>query len=117
MMRRGLAALARRGFAAAGGPRDGGAGARDVVAAVSELRLPAALQARAEAERAASRGAAADAAAASEPLDLPVQLAPYQALPVDGRITRHFTRGLPVIDPAGRTQEVCVRVCFALPPF
>jgi hypothetical protein len=107
MMRRGLAALARRGFAAAGGPpRDGAAGARDVVAAVSELRLPAALQARAEAERAASRGHAADAAGADAPLDLPVQLAPYQALPVDGRITRHFTRGLPVIDPAGRTQEV-----------
>jgi hypothetical protein len=35
-----------------------------------------------------------------------VQLAPYQALPVDGRITRHFTRGLPVVDPASRSNEV-----------
>jgi hypothetical protein len=107
MMRRGaaLAALARRGFAGA----SGGGGARDVLAAVSELRLPAALQARAEAERAAGRGRAAEAAATEDCLDLPVQLAPYQALPVDGRITRHFTRGLPVVDPAGRTKEARAR--------
>ncbi len=102
MMRRGaaLAALARRGFAAAGA-RDGDGVAREAVAAVSELRLPPVLQKRAEAER---RQRAADAAA-DPPLDLPVQLSPYQALPVDGRITRHFTRGLPVLDPAGRTQQ------------
>lgn len=102
MFRLASAALARRGFA--GGVRDTAGGARDVVAAVSELRLPAALEARAEAERAAARarGGADD----SQPVTVPVQLAPYQALPVDGRITRHFTRGLPVVDPSSRTQAV-----------
>lgn len=93
MLRSSLGALARRGFASGGG-------AREVVAAVSELRLPEPLQAR-EAARAGAAGGAQDA-----PLELPVQLAPYQALPVDGRITRHFTRGLPVVDPAGRTPQV-----------
>jgi hypothetical protein len=102
MFRRATAALARRGFAA--GVRDTAGGARDVVAAVSELRLPAALEARAEAERAAARARGGSDEAA--PVNLPVQLAPYQALPVDGRITRHFTRGLPVVDPSSRTQAV-----------
>ena len=77
--------------------------ARDVVAAVSELRLPEKLAGREKVGGAAT-------AAADLPLDrVPVQLAPYQALPVDGRITRHFTRGLPVIDPASRTPEVCAQ--------
>jgi hypothetical protein len=78
---------------------------RHVAAAVPELRLPAALHARAEAERAqrCADGCAANAAGADTPLHLPgtSQLAPYQALPVDGRNTRHFTRGLPLIDAAG----------------
>ena len=93
MLRSSLGALARRGLASGGG-------AREVVAAVSELRLPEPLHAR-EAARAGAAGGAQEA-----PLELPVQLSPYQALPVDGRITRHFTRGLPVVDPAGRTPQV-----------
>lgn len=81
------------------GARQATGTARDVVAAVSELRLPEKLAGR---EKVGSAAAAADL-----PLDrMPVQLAPYQALPVDGRITRHFTRGLPVVDPASRTPEV-----------
>ena len=83
------------------GARQATGTARDVVAAVSELRLPEKLAGREKV------GSAAAAAAADLPLDrMPVQLAPYQALPVDGRITRHFTRGLPVVDPASRTPEV-----------
>jgi hypothetical protein len=75
--------------------------ARDVVAAVSALPLPEKLREREKDKKAAS-------ATAQQPaLDsVPLQLAPYQALPVDGRITRHFTRGLPVVDPASRTAEV-----------
>ena len=78
--------------------------ARDVVAAVSALPLPEKLREREKDKKAAS----ASSATAQQPaLDsVPLQLAPYQALPVDGRITRHFTRGLPVVDPASRTAEV-----------
>jgi hypothetical protein len=84
----------------ASGARQATGTARDVVAAVSELRLPEKLAGR-------EKVGSAAAAASELPLDrVPVQLAPYQALPVDGRITRHFTRGLPVVDPASRTPEV-----------
>jgi hypothetical protein len=76
--------------------------ARDVVAAVSALPLPEKLR-----EREKEHKKAASATAQQPALDsVPLQLAPYQALPVDGRITRHFTRGLPVVDPASRTAEV-----------
>lgn len=84
-----------------------GADPNVVLREVENLPLPEKLRARA----ASMRGAAADAASADTDLDAAAQLAPYQALPVTGKITRHMIRGLPVIEPtndvAGRDEKVC----------
>lgn len=85
-----------RALAAAGGDPSA------VLREVESLPLPELLRARAG----SLRGAAADAASSDSEMDAEAGLAPYQALPVTGKITRHIIRGLPVIEPA---QDVSIR--------
>lgn len=105
LARRAAGALLRRATARLDGVRSLAAAGGDPTAVLREvesLPLPEKLRARAG----SLRGAAADAANSDPELDAAAQIAPYQALPVTGKITRHIIRGLPVIEPS---QDVTVR--------
>lgn len=118
LARRAAGCLLRRAAARLDGARAMAAAGADpnaVLREVESLPLPEKLRQR----RASMRGAAADAASAGPEEDAHAQIAPYQALPVTGKITRHIIRGLPVIEPSqdvtARDEKVRLRDVAARP--